>query len=122
MRPIKPAGRPPSWFAQLLAPPIAKRTFGLKGGVQLVITANASRAILDAWDNFQKLFVVGAVMLVLVNGLVFWLVKLALAPFPVITAGLRATGTRRSGLPLAAACRIRGSQHRIGVQSHGAGS
>ena len=93
-----------------------------KGGVQLVITANASRAILDAWDNFQKLFVVGAVMLVLVNGLVFWLVKLALAPFPVITAGLQRSGTRRSGLPLAAACRIRGSQHRIGVQSHGAGS
>jgi len=84
------AGRAaPNWFVQLLAPPIAKRTFGLKGGVQLVITANASRAILDAWDNFQKLFVVGAVMLVLVNGLVFWLVKLALAPFPVITAGLQ---------------------------------
>jgi two-component system sensor histidine kinase UhpB len=84
------AGRAaPGWFVQLLAPPIAKRTFGLKGGVQLVITANASRAILDAWDNFQKLFVVGAVMLVLVNGLVFWLVKLALAPFPVITAGLQ---------------------------------
>lgn len=84
------AGRAaPTWFAQLLAPPIAKRTFGLNGGVQLIITANASRAILDAWDNFQKLFVIGAVMLVLVNGLVFWLVKQALAPFPVITAGLQ---------------------------------
>ncbi len=84
------AGRAaPGWFVQLMAPPIAKRTFGLKGGVQLIITANASRAILDAWDNFRKLFVIGAVMLVLVNGLVFWLVKLALAPFPVITAGLQ---------------------------------
>jgi len=57
--------------------------------MQLAVTANASRAILDAWDNFKTLFVVGAVMLVLVNGLVFWLVKLALAPFPVITAGLQ---------------------------------
>src|SRR5882757_5674114 len=84
------AGRAaPDWFVKLLAPPIAKRTFGLRGGVQLVITANSSRAILDAWDNFKTLFVVGAVMLVLVNGLVFWLVKLALAPFPVITAGLQ---------------------------------
>lgn len=84
------AGRAaPGWFVQLMAPPIAKRTFGLKGGVQLIITANASRAILDAWDNFRQLFVIGAVMLVLVNGLVFWLVKLALAPFPVITAGLQ---------------------------------
>jgi two-component system sensor histidine kinase UhpB len=35
-----------------------------------------------------RLFAVGAVMLLLVNGLVFWLVSRALAPFPVITAGL----------------------------------
>jgi two-component system sensor histidine kinase UhpB len=84
------AGREaPSWFVSLLAPPIAKRTFVLRGGVQLVITANASRAILDAWDNLRRLFLVGAVMLVLVNGLAFWLVKLALAPFPVIAAGLQ---------------------------------
>ena len=84
------AGREaPAWFAKLVAPPVAKRTFGLKGGVELVVTANASRAILDAWDNFKQLFVIGAVMLVLVNGLVFWLVKQALAPFPVIAAGLR---------------------------------
>jgi two-component system sensor histidine kinase UhpB len=84
------AGREaPAWFVKLLSPSIAKRTFGLTGGMQLAVTANASRAILDAWDNFKTLFVVGAVMLVLVNGLVFWLVKLALAPFPVITAGLQ---------------------------------
>ncbi len=84
------AGREaPSWFVRLLAPPIAKRTFLLQGGIQLVITANASRAILDAWDSLRRLFLIGALMLVLVNGLAFWLVKLALAPFPVIAAGLR---------------------------------
>jgi two-component system, NarL family, sensor histidine kinase UhpB len=84
------AGREaPQWFVKLLAPPIAKRTFLLRGGVQLVITANASRAILDAWDDLRRLFLIGALMLVLVNGLAFWLVKLALAPFPVIAAGLQ---------------------------------
>jgi two-component system, NarL family, sensor histidine kinase UhpB len=84
------AGREaPDWFAKLLAPPTAKRTFGLQGGIQLVVTANASRAILDAWDNLWRLFVIGALMLVVVNGLAFWLVKLALAPFPVIAAGLQ---------------------------------
>lgn len=84
------AGREaPEWFVKLLTPTIARRTFGLAGGLQLAVTANASRAILDAWDNSQKLFALGAVMLVLVNGLVFWLVKLALAPFPVIAAGLQ---------------------------------
>jgi len=83
------AGREaPAWFARLLEPSIAKRTFGLRGGVRLEVTANSSRAILDSWDNFQKLFAIGAVMLVLVNGLVFWLVNRALAPFPVIVAGL----------------------------------
>jgi two-component system, NarL family, sensor histidine kinase UhpB len=83
------AGREaPAWFVKLLAPPIARHTFFLPGGVQLVIQANASRAILDAWDDLSRLFLIGFVMLVLVNGLAFWLVNLALAPFPVIAAGL----------------------------------
>jgi len=84
------AGREaPAWFVHLLAPRIPKRTFLLPGGVQLIVEANASRAILDAWDDLRRLFLIGAVMLVVVNGLAFWLVKLALAPFPVITAGLQ---------------------------------
>jgi two-component system sensor histidine kinase UhpB len=84
------AGREaPRWFVSLLAPRVPKQTFLLPGGVQLVIEANPSRAILDAWDAFRRLFLIGALMLVIVNGLAFWLVKLALAPFPVIVAGLR---------------------------------
>ncbi len=83
------AGREaPVWFVRLLAPRIPRHTFLLPGGVQLVIEANASRAILDAWDDLSRLFLIGAVMLVLVNGLAFWLVNLTLAPFPVIVAGL----------------------------------
>src|ERR1700730_3384076 len=84
------AGREaPQWFVKLLAPPTARHTCLLPGGVQLVVAANASRAILDAWDDLRRLFLIGALMLVLVNGLAFWLVKLALAPFPVIAAGLQ---------------------------------
>ncbi len=83
------AGREaPAWFVRLLAPRIPRHTFLLPGGVQLVVEANASRAILDAWDDLSRLFLIGAVMLILVNGLAFWLVNLALAPFPVIVAGL----------------------------------
>lgn len=83
------AGREaPHWFAHLLAPQIARHTFLLPGGVQLVVEANASRAILDAWDDLSRLALIGAVLLVIVNGLAFWLVHLALAPFPVIAAGL----------------------------------
>lgn len=84
------AGREaPAWFLRLLAPSVPTRTFLLPGGVQLVVQANASRAILDAWDDLRRLFLIGALMLVVVNGLAFWLVKLALAPFPVIAAGLK---------------------------------
>jgi two-component system sensor histidine kinase UhpB len=84
------AGREaPQWFAKLLAPRLARQTFLLPGGAQLVIEANPSRPILDAWDGFSRLFLIGVGMLVVANGLAFWLVKLALAPFPVIVAGLR---------------------------------
>jgi two-component system, NarL family, sensor histidine kinase UhpB len=83
------AGREaPAWFARLLAPRAPKRTFLLPGGAQLVVESNASRAILDGWDDLSQLFLIGAGMLVLVNGLAFWRVKRALAPFPVIAAGL----------------------------------
>jgi len=83
------AGREaPQWFVTLLTPRIARHVFPLPGGVQLVVQANASRAILDAWDDLTRLFLIGAVMLVIVNGLAFWLVGVALAPFPVIAAGL----------------------------------
>jgi two-component system sensor histidine kinase UhpB len=84
------AGREaPRWFVDLLAPPLVRRTILLPGDVQLVVEANASRAILDAWDGLSRLFLIGALMFLVVNGLAFWLVKLALAPFPVIAAGLR---------------------------------
>lgn len=83
------AGREaPRWFTELMAPQVWRSTFPLPGGVQLIVEANPSRAILDAWDNLARLFVIGALMLILVNGLAFYLVGLALAPFPVIAAGL----------------------------------
>ena len=84
------AGREaPRWFSNLMAPRIARSIFPLPGGVQLVVEANPSRAILDAWDNLTRLFLIGAMMLLLVNGLAFYLVGLALAPFPVIATGLK---------------------------------
>ncbi len=72
----------------LLAPQAAKHTFPLPGGVQLIVEAQSSRAILDAWDDLIRLLAVAAIMLAVVNGLAFWLVGRALAPFPVIVDGL----------------------------------
>ncbi len=87
--PTYKAGREaPRWFSHLLAPQPASHLFPLPGGAELLVEANPSRAILDAWDDLTRLFLLGALMLVLVNGLAFWLVGRALAPFPVIATGL----------------------------------
>ncbi len=87
--PTYKAGREaPQWFAHLLAPNQARTIFPLPGGVELVIEAQISRSVLDAWDDLTRLLMLAAIMLVLVNGLAFWLVDRALAPFPVIAKGL----------------------------------
>jgi two-component system, NarL family, sensor histidine kinase UhpB len=83
------AGREaPAWFARLLAPLPVTYTFPLRGGVLLVVQAQPSRAVLDAWDDTTRLAAIAAVMFVIVNGLAFWSVKQALGPFPVIAKGL----------------------------------
>ena len=79
----------PAWFAHLISPQTARHTFPLPGGAQLVVEAQASRAILDAWDDITELLTIAVVMLVVVNGLAFWSVERALAPFPAIADGLR---------------------------------
>jgi two-component system, NarL family, sensor histidine kinase UhpB len=83
------AGRQaPEWFAALLAPQVTKVTFPLRGGVLLVIEPQASRAVLDAWDDILRLAAIGAAMFIIVNGLAFWSVARALEPFPIIADGL----------------------------------
>src|ERR1700722_8798054 len=59
------AGREaPAWFAQLFTPRSARETFELRGGVRLVVEAQPSRAVLDAWDEIVRLSTVGAVILI----------------------------------------------------------
>src|SRR5882757_5740113 len=83
------AGREaPVWFAHILAPNPATYTFPLRGGVSLVVQAQPSRAVLDAWDDVTRLAAFAAAMFVVVNALAFWSVKRALEPFPVIADGL----------------------------------
>src|SRR5450631_3311224 len=83
------AGRePPIWFAHLLAPKPARYDFPLRGGVLLVVQAQPSRAVLDAWDDITRLSAIATAMFIVVNGLAFWSVKRALQPFPIIANGL----------------------------------
>jgi two-component system, NarL family, sensor histidine kinase UhpB len=40
----------------------------------LVVATESSRAVLDAWDDVTRLITIAVVMLVIVNGLAFWIV------------------------------------------------
>ena len=83
------AGREaPQWFSRLLAPPPARYSFPLRGSVILVVEAQPSRAVLDAWDDITRLSAIAIGMLVIVNGLAFWSVARVLKPFPIIADGL----------------------------------
>jgi two-component system sensor histidine kinase UhpB len=87
--PTYKAGRTaPTWFARLLAPDTARHIFPLPGGSQLVVEPDTSRAMIDAWDSLLRLLTISGLMFIAVNGLAFWLVDRALAPFPVIASGL----------------------------------
>lgn len=83
------AGREaPRWFAELLAPEEARQRFELANGSVVLLEADASRAVLDAWDAFVWLVLVAASMLVAVNAAAFAFVGRALSPIPVIVEGL----------------------------------
>ncbi len=77
--PYKAGREAPSWFQQLIGPPPAAQSIAFPDG-RLVVQANASRAVLDAWDDLSWLVGSGIVTLVLINALVFALVGRAVRP------------------------------------------
>ena len=88
--PTYKAGRiAPAWFTHLMAPPAAQYNFKLPGTIELTVQADSSRSVLDSWDEMKRLLILAVVMLIIVNGLAFWSVERALAPFPVIADGFR---------------------------------
>ena len=70
----------PAWFAQLVAPKIPRYVFPLPSGLQIIVQAAPSRGIVDGWDAITRLLAIAAVMLLIVNGLAFWIVERAVAP------------------------------------------
>lgn len=83
------AGREaPAWFASRILPTAPVHIFPLTSGSEVRIEANASRAILDGWDNLTELMVFGGIAFAILNATVFWLVGRAVAPWRVIVDGL----------------------------------
>lgn len=85
--PYKAGRDAPDWFAALVLPQQSVQAIEFPGG-RLEVQANASRAVLDAWDQFVPLALGGLALVVLVNALVFWAVGRAVRPFGRIVAAL----------------------------------
>jgi two-component system sensor histidine kinase UhpB len=92
--PYKVGRDAPAWFAELVSPPLAEKAIAFADG-RMVVRANASRAALDAWDDIVGLLLTAAALLLVVNGLVFWLVGRTVRPFAqIVTALNRLEGGR----------------------------
>ncbi len=78
----------PAWFHARVAPPQQLQVIELPGGGRLSVEADASRAILDGWDDLLRLAAIGGAALLLINALVFGYVGVTLRPCATILAGL----------------------------------
>lgn len=96
------AGRDaPDWFAGLVSPPPSKLSIAFPGG-RLMVHSNASRAVLDAWDDFVLLMLSALGLLAVVNAGVFWLVGRATRPFADIVDALNQLESGRFDVALRA--------------------
>jgi PAS domain S-box-containing protein len=77
----------PEWFASLVRPPIGDFRLNLRGGT-IVVTPDASRSTLDAWDDLKEFGGLLVAFFVLLNVLVFWLLGRAMRPLRSILDGL----------------------------------
>lgn len=87
--PYKAGRDAPDWFAHLVAPPPSVQTVQFPDG-KLEVRANASRAVLDAWDSLAWFGGTALALLVAVNALVFWIVGRTVRPFSHIVDALGA--------------------------------
>jgi two-component system, NarL family, sensor histidine kinase UhpB len=86
--PYKAGREAPEWYSHLILPRRPRQEITLADRAVLVVEADASRAILDGWDEALQLLVTGSIAMVLGNALVFWLVGRATRPFNTIVRGL----------------------------------
>lgn len=85
--PYKAGRDAPDWFVRLLAPPPQVQAMSFPGG-RLEVRADASRAVLDAWDDLSANALASLGLVLLLNLLVLWLVGRAVRPFPQIVHAL----------------------------------
>jgi two-component system sensor histidine kinase UhpB len=78
----------PAWYAALVTPELREKRIML-GGARLIVVPNPGRAVLDAWDDLRRIFLLEALLLLAADLAIFWMVGRWLAPLVRIEAGLR---------------------------------
>jgi two-component system sensor histidine kinase UhpB len=87
--PVYKAGREaPGWYASIVSPPLSPKEIKLPDG-RLLLQADASRAVLDGWDDLKPMLWMVFLGFVLGNVLVFALMGQVLKPLHKVVQGLR---------------------------------
>jgi two-component system sensor histidine kinase UhpB len=87
--PAYKAGRvAPDWYSALVAPPLEPKIIKLPNG-RIVLQADASRAVLDGWDDLYPTLWIVLAGFVLGNALIYALMGRALRPLHQLVQGLR---------------------------------
>src|SRR6266478_3682056 len=90
--PTYKAGREaPAWFSRLVSPPTQPTEIELNGG-RIVLKADASRPVLDGWDDLMKVVGGATLGLVAANLLAYVLIRRALKPLGRVVEGLHRIG------------------------------
>jgi two-component system sensor histidine kinase UhpB len=87
--PYKAGRSAPAWFAALVEPPPQSHEIRVTGGT-LRVQADASRAVLDGWDELCQLALSASLILAVVSAAVFWAVGRAVQPLGRIVQALTA--------------------------------
>jgi len=103
------AGREaPAWYSALVTPPLQPRVIVVPVG-RIIVQADASRAVLDGWDELQPVLWTVLAAFVLCNALVYALVGRVLRPLQHLLQGLHQVAQGDYGVRLGA---LRGREAR----------
>ncbi|MBA3591775.1 HAMP domain-containing sensor histidine kinase [Methylibium sp.] len=85
--PYKAGRDAPDWFERLVVPGPSEQSIAFPNG-KMVVRADASRAAVDAWDQFLELGATALLLLLVVNAVVYWVVGRTVEPFGQIVKAL----------------------------------
>jgi two-component system sensor histidine kinase UhpB len=77
--PYKAGRNAPDWFAQRMSPPMSVTVIDLPGA-RIEVLPDASRAVLDAWDNLTAVALLGTVFFVVLHGSLLLFLRRLLQP------------------------------------------